>query len=294
MAGTDWFATRELHDGVWVIAEPFHVNSFLVEGTESRVHLDTGLGVADIRAAGDALSGRRPWVANTHHHYDHIGGNGLFDEVAIHELGAELVAEPQTEFLQGYREWARGMYERWEAYRAADEDYFSMLDDVGSLRTFPPGFDLSAWDVPASKPTRIFVDGDVLDLGGRRLRVIHTPGHSIDSACFLDEEHGLLFAGDTVNSGPILADDPTASVEDFARSTRRLADELMGSARAVYMAHGARFQAEPRYLLDVADGFEAVVDGTVPLRTVDDAFSGHVRVARFARFSIVVPPDSGR
>src|SRR5437762_4795805 len=167
MVDTDWFATRELHDGVWVLAEPFHVNSFLVEGTESRVHLDTGLGVADIRAAGNLLSARRPWVANTHHHFDHIGGNGLFDEVAIHELGVELLAEPQTEFIDGYRAWAREMYERWEAYRAADDDYFSMIDDLSSLRPFPRGFDLSGWDVPGSKPTSTVEDGAVLALGGR-------------------------------------------------------------------------------------------------------------------------------
>ncbi|HEV8563834.1 MAG TPA: MBL fold metallo-hydrolase [Actinomycetota bacterium] len=69
-----WFVTRSLDPGVHLIAEPFHVNSYLVEGSESRVHLDTGLGVADIREAGDRLSDRSPWVANTHHHFDHVGG----------------------------------------------------------------------------------------------------------------------------------------------------------------------------------------------------------------------------
>ena len=133
MAATDWFATRELHDGVWVIAEPFHVNSYLVEGTESRVHLDTGLGVADIRAAGDMLSGRRSWAANTHYHFDHVGGNGLFDEVAIHELGVELLAAgPPEEWIVGYRTWALAMIDRWEEYRSLDEEYFTLTDDVSA------------------------------------------------------------------------------------------------------------------------------------------------------------------
>src|SRR5437762_6950215 len=79
---TGWFATREISLGTHLIAEPFHVNSYLVEGTGSRVHLDTGLGVADIREAGDALSGLPPFVANTHYHFDHIGGNGRFDSIA--------------------------------------------------------------------------------------------------------------------------------------------------------------------------------------------------------------------
>lgn len=42
-------------------------------------------------------------------------------------------------------------------------------------------------------------DGDVFDLGGRRLEVIHTPGHSPGSICLLDKENRLLFTGDTVN-----------------------------------------------------------------------------------------------
>ena len=255
--GTEWFATRTLQPGVHLIAEPFHVNSFLVEGTESRVHIDTGLGVGDIRTAGDALSDREPWAANTHYHFDHIGGNALFDEIAIHELGVDLMAKPEgDEVIGGYRSWAKRMYANWPAFVEVDEGYFSLTDDVSTLRPFPQGFDFDAWSVPASVATRPLRDGDVLDLGGRRLRVIHTPGHTPDSVCLLDEEHGLLFTGDTVNSGPILVTDPVASLEDFARSTRRLVDEALSSVRVVYMAHGARFSAEPDYLREVADGFE--------------------------------------
>jgi glyoxylase-like metal-dependent hydrolase (beta-lactamase superfamily II) len=87
-----WFATRLVAPGVHLIAEPFHVNSYMVEGTESRVHVDTGLGVADIREAGDALSDRAPHAANTHHHFDHIGGNDRFQSIAVHELGVDLMA----------------------------------------------------------------------------------------------------------------------------------------------------------------------------------------------------------
>jgi glyoxylase-like metal-dependent hydrolase (beta-lactamase superfamily II) len=288
---TGWFATRTLHPGVHLIAEPFHVNSYLVEGTETRVHIDTGLGVADIRAAGDALSERSPWAANTHYHFDHIGGNGAFDEIAIHESGVDLAATQKSdEVLDGYRSWAKRMYERWPSYRESDEGYFALTDDVSSLRPFPEAFDFDSWSVPPSVATRPFSDGDVLDLGRRQLRVIHTPGHTPDSVCFLDEAEGLLFTGDTVNSGPILVTDPLASAEDFARSARRLVDEVISSVRVAYMAHGARFSAEPGFLREVADGFEAVVEGRAPLVDVVDALEGDSRLATFARFSIVMPP----
>jgi glyoxylase-like metal-dependent hydrolase (beta-lactamase superfamily II) len=287
---TDWFATRPLDDGVFLIAEPFHVNSFLVEGSDERVHLDTGLGIADIRAAGDALSDRPASAANTHHHFDHVGGNTLFERIAIHELGVALLAQDVPErWLDEYRGWASRMYEAWSSYRRYDEDFFALTDDASTLRPWPDGFDLAAWRIAGSVATRALSDGDVLELGRRRLRTIHTPGHTLDSVCFLDEDRGILFCGDTVNSGPILANDDTADIEAFARSTRRLAEEIRPAVRVLYMAHGARFTAEPRYLQEVADGFQTVAEGSVaPERTVD-AYSGVSRVARFPRFSIVLP-----
>jgi glyoxylase-like metal-dependent hydrolase (beta-lactamase superfamily II) len=287
-----WFVTRTLEPGVHLIAEPFHVNSYLVEGSESRVHLDTGLGVQDIREVGDRLSARSPWVANTHYHFDHVGGNASFDEIAIHELGADLIAAGVDRgWLDEYLKWALAMYERWDTYRELDREFFTLTDDVSTLQPWPEGFDPASWSIAPSRATRVLRDHDVLDLGGRRLRVIHTPGHTADSVCFWDEEHGILFAGDAVNSGPILVDDPSADLEDFARSTRRLADDIASGIRVVYMAHGARFSAEPGYLREVADGFEAVLDGSAPLHREGGAELGSARVARFGRFAVVLPAD---
>ncbi|MFN0094684.1 MAG: MBL fold metallo-hydrolase [Dehalococcoidia bacterium] len=46
---------------------------------------------------------------------------------------------------------------------------------------------------------RTFEDGEVLDLdGGVRVRVIFSPGHSVDSVCYYLEEEGILFSGDTL------------------------------------------------------------------------------------------------
>jgi glyoxylase-like metal-dependent hydrolase (beta-lactamase superfamily II) len=218
--------------------------------------------------------------------------NSLFDEIAIHELGVDLIAAGVDRVkLDGYLGWARGMYERWESYRALDRNFFTLTDDVSTLQPWPEGFDHASWSIAPSRATRVLHDADVLDLGGRRLRVIHTPGHTADSVCFVDEEHGILFAGDTVNSGPILVNAHSANLEDFARSTRRLADDVVPGMRAVYMAHGARFSAEPGYVREVADGAEAVLDGSAPLFRENDVYSGSAMVARFDRFAVVLPAD---
>jgi glyoxylase-like metal-dependent hydrolase (beta-lactamase superfamily II) len=49
-----------------------------------------------------------------------------------------------------------------------------------------------------SDPDRWLPDGTVIDLPGRTLRAIHTPGHTSGHVVFHDEAAGLLFAGDHV------------------------------------------------------------------------------------------------
>ncbi|HWO94198.1 MAG TPA: MBL fold metallo-hydrolase [Dehalococcoidia bacterium] len=41
-------------------------------------------------------------------------------------------------------------------------------------------------------------DGDSIEVGGVRLAVLHTPGHSVDSVCYYLESEGVLFSGDTI------------------------------------------------------------------------------------------------
>ncbi len=49
------------------------------------------------------------------------------------------------------------------------------------------------------RPEIVVEDGDMLNMGGLRLRIIHTPGHSPGSICILAE--GKLFTGDTLFVG---------------------------------------------------------------------------------------------
>jgi hydroxyacylglutathione hydrolase len=43
-------------------------------------------------------------------------------------------------------------------------------------------------------------DGDMIEIGSIKLRVMHTPGHSKDSMCLLLDDH-LIFTGDTLFVG---------------------------------------------------------------------------------------------
>lgn len=117
---------------------------------------------------------------------------------------------------------------------------------LAAIRRGLPAPDLEGWGVPPerraelaavasapaapdlSRPDGVLADGDLLDVPGRRLRVLWTPGHTPGSLCLHDEEAGLVFTGDTVlptvNSGLGLGG-PSATnpIADYLASLERLA-----------------------------------------------------------------------
>ena len=94
---------------------------------------------------------------------------------------------------------------------------------------------LPSWLTHGVTHTDELSDGEELDLAGMRFRVLHTPGHTPGSVCFLCGE--LLFAGDTLFEGSCGRTDlPGGSGADMMRSLRRLA-ELPGDYR-VLPGHG--------------------------------------------------------
>jgi glyoxylase-like metal-dependent hydrolase (beta-lactamase superfamily II) len=280
---------------VWLVAEPSHVTSWLVAGRDRAVLVDTGLGVAPIRPVAEAAAGMPVEALNTHHHFDHVGGNAEFDAVAIHELGVDRLttgAEPVER--ASYFAYTRALLEAAPTYRDLDRRFFHLLTDDSDPRPLPAGFDAEAWVRPGPPPgpsPRVLHDGDVIDLGDRSLTVLHTPGHSPDSICLLDDRDGLLFGGDTLNSGPIYAQAPESDLGDFARSTARLAT-LERDVSLVCMGHFGRAIAEPRYLTDVAEAFDRLVSGdpSVRFRAQQDCEGDEVREAVFGQCSVLLGP----
>lgn len=47
-------------------------------------------------------------------------------------------------------------------------------------------------------------DGEVIDLGGRKLEILFTPGHTPGSTTFIDQDAGYGFSGDSFGSGNLL------------------------------------------------------------------------------------------
>ena len=114
---------------------------------------------------------------------------------------------------------------------------------------------------------------------------------SLDSVCYLDEERGLLFGGDTYNTGAIYAQLPDSDLEAFAASTARVAP-MADDVRSVYMAHFTRYAEHGSFLREVADGFAAIVAGEVRWEDEDDDSGELVKACWFARFGVYARPDA--
>lgn len=68
----------------------------------------------------------------------------------------------------------------------------------------------------------IFVkDGEVLNLGGMELKVLHTPGHTEGGCCYYAEKEQVLFSGDTLFCQSVgRTDFPRGSMSQLIRSIK--------------------------------------------------------------------------
>jgi glyoxylase-like metal-dependent hydrolase (beta-lactamase superfamily II) len=175
-------------------------NSHLVEGDRETAIVDPSLGLLPRR-------GRLPRVdrvINSHCHEDHIAGNHLFPEVPWHLHEADLPGIRSLDALLAIYGWDEPAVA--EGFRKV------LVEDFH----FVPRPDAVA-----------FRDGDVFDLGGVRVRVIHTPGHTRGHCALLVEQDGagerVLYLGDIDLSsfGPYYGD-AWSDLEDFERSLARV------------------------------------------------------------------------
>ena len=73
------------------------------------------------------------------------------------------------------------------------------------------------------KPGRIFQDGETIDCGEFRMRLVHTPGHVSNHFCYLLEEEKMLFTGDHILEGttPVILP-PDGNMRDYLDSLAKL------------------------------------------------------------------------
>ena len=225
-----------------------HGNSLLIEGSEESLVIDPSL----------SLIGRSPLVPtpdrviNSHCHEDHIAGNHLFPDAVwqLHELDA-IGLRSLDDMMAIY------------GYGGATSEEFrqTVVED---------------FHYEARPDAKTFVDGDVFDLGGASVRVVHTPGHTRGHSCLFVEPENVLYLGDIDLSsfGPYYGD-AWSSLADFERSltlVRGIEAEHYATfhhigvldGREAFLARLNRFEAV------IADRQRRLLEYLAEPRTIDD------------------------
>lgn len=235
---TDWFEVYEVEAHVWAIYEPFQwqeVISYLIVGSDSALLFDTGNGIGDIRAIVHQLTDKPVQVLNSHSHFDHVGGNHQFD----------VILSPSTEFSIAKSKGDDSEQVRLEASPEA------------LCVPLPAGVTSENHQIQPYTITARVDDGDIIDLGSRRLEVLRIPGHTDDSIALLDREAGLLWTGDTFYEGPIWLFFPETDLAAYEASLSRLVT-LVPRLTALLPAHNTP-KADPSLLLESAKALALVL-----------------------------------
>lgn len=176
-------------------------NTYLVwcEDTMEGMIVDPAAGTkAALRRAREA-GVKVKFIVDTHSHPDHVSGNALAKE----KTGGEVVA------------------------------HAAAVGGRNFMRRLESGFGLFYRPV---RPDRLMEDGDTLEVGRLKFKVLHTPGHTEDGLCLAGE--GCAITGDT------LFEDSVGRTDLPGGSTKRLLpgirDKLLTlpDETAVYPGHG--------------------------------------------------------
>ena len=234
-----WFEVYRVAPAVYAIYEPHQFEetiSYLIVGKNRALLFDTGMGIGDIRKVTVELTQVPIVLLNSHTHNDHVGGNWQFPTIYAMD----------TDFT---RTNARGSREDAQAELLPDEI-------CGEL---PKGFNRQTYVTRPWKIGSYVHDGDRIDLGGRSLEILATPGHTPDSICLLDRANGLLFTGDTFYPAPIWLYRPETDLDAYDASIHKLA-ALAPQIKTVLGAHNIPV-APPSVLPRLITAFEAVRAG---------------------------------
>lgn len=244
----EWFRITEPSTGVFAILEPLQrerVLSYLIVGDERALLIDTGTGAGSMKSAVANITDLPVMLVNSHTHWDHVGSNHEFTDIAVHRAEAHELT-----------------------YQYTPDEIAGFFADDQLLGPLPPGRTIENITIGPSEPTQLLEGGESFDLGGRTILVIHTPGHAPGLLSFYDEENGVLLTTDTAYPGPLYAYSDETDLDVYIHSLNTLAD-LLPNLRHVHPSHNAD-SMDPRLLPKMRDALIEVRDGKTPDRVDDE------------------------
>ncbi len=260
-----WFEVYETTPetyAIYEIGQFEEVISYLIIGEDTAALVDTGNGIGDIKAVAEELTDLPIIVVNTHAHFDHTGGNWAFEEIAIYD-------HPFA------RERVKGR---------PHEEIGNFLSEGMVWKPLPKDINSATWYTKPYKVTKWMKEGYRIDLGGKELEVIHTPGHTPDSVCLLERRERLLFTGDIFYPAPIYVYSEESDIDEFISSFRKIVKADYDWAMP---AHNETVM-EKEVVEDVLTSIEAIKAGKAGSFKPGVAKGIKVRRYDYPRFALIV------
>lgn len=260
---TPWFTIKELGPGVRVISDHGADNIYLIEGTDSALLVDTGLGSADLAAYVKKLTSRPLITVISHGHPDHAGSDYQFREVYIHPT--DSAAARQFNLAEARLSSAKNMQ---QGNTPADNELFN-------------GKPFNTRMIPVS-------EGHLFSLGGRTIKVIEAPGHTAGEICLLDIENKLLFTGDNNNVLVWLFLGNCKPLHEYLATLEKQA-KIISQFTTIYPGHGTPLPAD--FINDQIACVKGILDNSLE-RKPYKSFAGNAMVAVYGRASVAFNPDN--
>lgn len=214
----DYYQCRMIEDRTWLIRDLYGDCSYLLEGEKYALLIDTGIGLPGFEEAVRQLTDKPVRVLLTHGHLDHIGGCGYWKEVMIHEKEISTLGRHQN---VGYRQIIRGLTK--EVGLKLKEKAIQNCIHIKIPR-----------EINFIKEKD---DGQAIDLGGRRLIIMETPGHTEGSVCLWEPDRKALYSGDNICENRVMLSFPeSCSPACYGRSLKKLAS-IQDKIQKIYAGH---------------------------------------------------------
>ncbi|MDD2970875.1 MAG: MBL fold metallo-hydrolase [Lachnospiraceae bacterium] len=196
------YEVTQIGEATYRLDEYAKTHSYLLVGSEKALLIDTGCGCGHLGKTVESITDKEIIVVNSHGHLDHVGSNYQFEYVWIASQDEALMWDSTSIVFRN---------ERIRSYLLSLDSEFEENELERTIRT------------PQVKKVYHLTDGQVFDLGDRKIEAIATPGHTQGCYCFLDREREMLFTADTVCDISILLFlENSGSVETYYRSIERL------------------------------------------------------------------------
>lgn len=210
----DYFKVKTITPSIKSITDLTMVRSFLIEGSEGAVLVDTGTGVGHLWEFVKTVTDKPVTVLCTHGHPDHVGAADEFDEVYLSEKDFEMALHDCS--VERRREYAAFILEA-EKEINVDELYF----------------------VPERKrPYRKLEPEMAFDLGGITVRALEFPGHTQGMMVIWIEEERSVILGDACNRRVFLFSKESSTVGQYRDTCAEFWEKYGNRVDTFYMSHG--------------------------------------------------------